>query len=123
MSSRSIPRRQFRWYRTASGRPILREEIKALGPEVAAELAHLAKLKRSEQQLPRQDAPVRGRIRALKTTYDGNEYRLLYASVGPDSHILLGLVVLQKTTQQLPPEVVRQAEERLADWESREGAD
>ena len=46
-------------------------------------------------------------------------YRVLFATEGKSSQILLALSAFSKKTQRTPPEEIRVAERRLTDWRGR----
>jgi phage-related protein len=52
---------------------------------------------------------------------DGRQatYRVLFSTEGQHSQVLLALSSFSKKTQRTPPEEIRLAERRLADWRAR----
>jgi len=46
-------------------------------------------------------------------------FRILFATEGRTQQVLLALEGFSKKTQKTPPEVIRRAEKRLADWHRR----
>ena len=115
----STPKLRVRFYRTATGKQIVKEELLALG--VAPRAAVLAAISRRSHlsHFSREDELVKGPIRSIRTTLDGNEYRVLYALVGKHDHVILGLHALNKKSKKLPPQALKTAETRLKDWEAR----
>lgn len=105
-----------RLYSTSTGNQIVKDEIKALGPG-GVELISAAKRRSRGEQFSREDEQVRGRIRAIRSTYDGDEYRLLYALVGKHDQVILGLHACGKKSKKLPQKTIKLAEKRLKDWE------
>ncbi len=71
------------------------------------------------EQFHHEDEHVRGRLWAMRTTYDGSEYRALYALVGTRHKVLLALHAINKKTKKLPKQIIDRADNRLADWERR----
>jgi phage-related protein len=62
---------------------------------------------------------LRGDIYELRADGADNSYRLLFATEGKKSRILLGLHVMAKHTQQAPEPDIRKAERRLGEWRQR----
>lgn len=122
MSGEHVPSsRKVRFYKTATGAELFRSELDKLGFEAKAELVAAIRRRSRGQHLPREDEQVRGRIRSIRATYDGCEYRALYAFVGAHDEVLLALHAINKKFQRLPKAVIDRAASRLADWE-RHGA-
>jgi phage-related protein len=110
-------RRQWRDYRTRSGRRVVREEIMALPtPERAAVTAAMADVAKNGKRAARH---LRGEIWEVRAEGADVIYRLLFATEGRYSQVLLGLVFFVKKTQRTPPAQIQLAEQRLADWRSR----
>lgn len=110
-------RRQWRDYRTRSGRRVVRDEIMALSladrASVTAAMADVASTgKRAARHL-------RGEIFEVRADGDDVTYRLLFASEGRYSQVLLALVLFLKKTQRTPPAQIELAEQRLTDWRAR----
>lgn len=110
-------RRQWRDYRTRSGRRVVRAEIMALPignrASVTAAMADVAKHgKKAARHL-------RGEIHEVRAEGVDVIYRLLFATEGRYSQVLLALVFFVKKTQRTPPVQIDLAERRLADWRSR----
>lgn len=62
---------------------------------------------------------LRGDIYEVRADADRVIYRILFATEGRSSQILLALEGLKKKTQQTPPATIAIAERRLADWRRR----
>lgn len=62
---------------------------------------------------------LRGEIWEVRAEGADVIYRLLFATEGRYSHVLLALVFFVKKTQRTPPGKIELAEQRLADWRSR----
>jgi phage-related protein len=60
-----------------------------------------------------------GAIYEVRADGDRQTYRILFASEGRRGQVLLALDGFSKTTQKTPPEKIRLAERRLADWRRR----
>jgi phage-related protein len=109
----------WRFYTTATGRAIAREELDELRPDARAAVVEAIQRRRWGEQLHHEEEHLRGRLHAIRVSYDGCNYRVFYASVGKHDEILLGLVVFEKKGQKVARTVLRTAEKRLEDWEAR----
>lgn len=62
---------------------------------------------------------LRGDVWEVKATGDRVIYRVLFATQGARSQILLALSAFEKKTRKTPPSEIALAERRLADWRHR----
>jgi phage-related protein len=62
---------------------------------------------------------LRGDIHEVRADGDRQTYRILFAPEGRRSRVLLALEGFSKKAQKTPPEKIRLAERRLADWRRR----
>lgn len=62
---------------------------------------------------------VRGEIYEVRATGAHAAYRVLFATEGARSQVLLAVSAFNKKTQKTPPREIATAERRLADWRSR----
>jgi phage-related protein len=62
---------------------------------------------------------LRGDIHEVRADGDRQTYRILFAPEGRRSRVLLALEGFSKKAQKTPPEKIRFAERRLADWRRR----
>src|SRR6266511_4654188 len=62
---------------------------------------------------------LRSDIYEVRADGDRQTYRILFAPEGRRSQVLLALEAFSKKTQKTPPEKIRLAERRLADWRRR----
>jgi len=111
------PRRRWRDYRTAAGRRPIKEFIDDLSDvDAAAVVAAMREVQ--ELALP---AARHGRRDSHEARPEGDRqiFRVLIAMEGRRSRILLSLEGFSKKTRRTPPEKVRLAERRLADWRRR----
>jgi phage-related protein len=92
-------KRRWRFYRTPAGRRVIDEFLDALPLFDASEVAAAMKEVRAD-----------GR---------DDSYRLLFATEGRKSRILLGLHVMPKHAQKTPNQDLRKAERRLIEWRQR----
>jgi phage-related protein len=111
--------RSWRFYRSAAGSELARDELRELPTIAQANLTEAMKRKARGQELAREDEIIRGRLRAVRTTADGREYRALYARLGRGGEILLAVRVTEKKSKKLPKQDIDLALNRLADWEAR----
>lgn len=116
-----MPGKRWRHYTTADGNQVVRAELDALHVTVRAAVVEAMKRRQRGEQFPHEEERVGGRLHAVRVTVEGNEYRVLYASVGAHDQVLLGLHVLAKKSQKLPRQAREKAERRLRDWEQRGG--
>lgn len=113
-------RRQWRDYRTRSGRRVVRAEIMALPtPDRAAVTAAMADVAKSGKKAARH---LRGEIYEVRAEGADVIYRLLFATEGRYSQVLLALVFFVKKTRRTPPAEIELAEQRLSDWRSRDSS-
>lgn len=95
---------------------------------MAAVLAIFVRIARGEAVLPRQVEHLGGALRSVRTTYNGCEYRMVYAQVrrtheGRDQHValaaprLVGLVPWNKKRKRVPSHLLRTAQSRLDQWQ------
>jgi phage-related protein len=110
---------QPRWrdYRTAAGRRPVREFLVDLSDDDAASvLAAMAAVRAHGLRAARH---LKGEIYEVRADGDRQAFRVLFANEGKSGQILLSLDGFSKKTQKTPPEKVRLAERRLADWRRR----
>jgi phage-related protein len=62
---------------------------------------------------------VRGEIFEVRASGAGAAYRVLFATEGAKSQVLLAVSAFTKKTQKTPVAEIRLAERRLADWRRR----
>jgi phage-related protein len=62
---------------------------------------------------------LRGEIYEVRATGARAAYRVLFATEGAKSQVLLAVSAFTKTTQKTPLREIRLAERRLADWRRR----
>lgn len=115
-----MPRRRWRDYRTTAGRRPVREFLDGLSDgDLAAVVAAMKEVQADGMVAARH---LRGDIHEVRAYGDRQAFRILFASEGKNKHILLALEGISKKTQQTPPETIRVAERRLADWRRRGSA-
>jgi phage-related protein len=112
-------RLKVRFYSTATGNRTVVNELDGLGTAARAEMISAIRRRSAGTQFLREDEHVKGRIRAIRTTCEGCEYRALYALLGAHDEVLLCVHVLNKKWRKLPRSVIKLAEKRLTDWETR----
>lgn len=110
-------RRRWRDYRTAAGRRPVKEFIMNLPDEDRAEVAiAMAEVRAEGLSAARH---VRGDIYEVRATGAQEEFRILFATEGRLSQVLLSLEAFSKKTRKTPPPKIELAERRLADWKRR----
>jgi phage-related protein len=62
---------------------------------------------------------LRGEIYEVRADGGNRTFRILFATEGRFSHVLLSLVAFVKKTQKTPPRELTLAEDRLKDWRAR----
>ena len=110
---------RWRFYRTANGRDIVREELETLGVHGRAAVVAAMKRVARNRHFPYEQEHIGGELCAVRIFLDGSTFRVLYARQGVHDHILLGLHVFQKKDRKLPIRARQLAERRLRDWRSR----
>jgi phage-related protein len=110
-------RRWWRDYRTPAGRRPVRDFIAHVSLEDRAKI--LAAMRRVAETGPRVARHLRGDIWEIRVEGQRQAFRILFASEGRFSHVLLSLDAFSKKTQKTPTGKIELAEQRLADWRSR----
>lgn len=112
-------KRRWRDYRTAAGRRPIKEFIDGLSDtDAAAVVAAMRDVRDAGLAAARH---LRGDIYEVRADGDRQTYRILFAPEGRRTQVLLALEGFTKKTQKAPPEKIRLAERRLADWRRRGG--
>jgi phage-related protein len=114
-----VPEHPRRWrdYVTATGRRPVREFIVKLPADDHAEVA--AAMREVKDEGLTAARHVRGDIYEVRASGKDQEFRVLFATEGRRSQILLSLEAFSKKTQKTPPPKIAVAERRLADWRRR----
>jgi phage-related protein len=110
-------RRQWRDYRPDAGRRPVKEFLAGLSDEDAA--AVLAAMRDVRENGLATARHLKGDIYEVRADADRVIYRILFATEGRFSQILLALEGFKKKTQKTPTTTIRLAEDRLAKWRSR----
>lgn len=66
--------KRWRFYRTKRGRPVVKEELQALGTAAEAAVAEAMKRCQRGEQMPYEEAHISGDIHAIRVFHDGNTY-------------------------------------------------
>jgi len=112
-----MAQRRWRDYRTAAGKRPVREFLVGLSDaDAAAVLAAMAAVRAQGLRAARH---LKGDIYEVRADGERQTFRILFANEGKSGRILLALEGFSKKTQKTPPEKVRLAERRLADWRRR----
>src|SRR5438046_1960243 len=110
-------KRRWRDYRTAAGRRPIKEFIDGLSDiDAAAVVAAMREVQELGLSAARH---LRGDIYEVRAEGDRQIFRILFATEGRRAQILLSLEGFSKKTRRTPPEKIRLAERRLADWRRR----
>jgi phage-related protein len=78
----------------------------------------MARVRRGEQ-FHYEDERIDSKLRAVRVSFDGCAYRVLYSRLGSHYQIMLALHVLDKRSERLPKAARKLAARRLTDWTSR----
>lgn len=114
------PRRQWRDYRTrAGGRPVKAFLDDLTDDEVAAVVAAMKEV--AERGLVAAKH-LRGDVYEVRADAATRSFRVLFATEGRYSQVLLSLSAFEKRTQKTPPRELDLAEDRLRDWRERGAA-
>jgi phage-related protein len=117
-------KRQWRDYRTANGRrPTVEffDDLKAknLNEDLVMILKNMKRVANLGLPAARH---LRGDIYEVRTNGTAGNYRILFATEGRYSQVLLSLEAFVKKTPKTPPAKIKLAEDRLRDWRSRGSA-
>lgn len=119
-AKRKKPRRQWRDYRTrAGGRPVKAFLDDLTDDEVAAVVAGMKEV--AERGLVAAKH-LRGDVYEVRADAATRSFRVLFATEGRYSQVLLSLSAFEKRTQKTPPRELDLAEDRLRDWRERGAA-
>ncbi|MGH2754174.1 MAG: type II toxin-antitoxin system RelE/ParE family toxin [Actinomycetota bacterium] len=110
-------RRRWRDYRTAAGRRLVNEFITKLSLDDQAEVAAAMQDVRENGLVVARH--LRGDIYEVRATGIQEEFRILFATEGARSQVLLSLEAFSKKSRKTPPPKIALAERRLADWRRR----
>ncbi len=110
-------KRQWRLYRTAAGRSPVREFLDELTDADAAEV--VAEMRVVAREGLRAARHLRGELYEVRATGENRIYRVIFATQGRYSQVLLALEGFDKKTQKTPAARLEVAEDRLADWKKR----
>jgi len=111
--------RRWRFYETSTGsRPVRDFLISGEVPPGDRDeiLAAMADVRKNGLEWARH---LRGDIWEVRATGNRVAYRILFATEGARSQVLLALTALIKKTQKTPQSEIELAETRLADWRKR----
>jgi phage-related protein len=114
-----VPEHTRRWrdYHTPAGRRPVHEFISKLEEGDRAEVAAAMKDVRNHGLVVARH--LRGEVYEVRATGLEEEFRVLFATEGRRSQVLLSLEAFSKKTRKTPPAKIALAERRLADWRRR----
>lgn len=110
-------RRRWRFYRTSSGRSPVREFLDELNDWDAASVAAAMREVAVDGLVAARH--LTGEIYEVRADGDRQSYRVLFATQGRRSQVLLALEAFSKKTQRTPPHRITVAQRRLRDWQAR----
>lgn len=119
MVDRPAVRRRWRFYRTTAGDTPVREFLMNSALPAGDRDEILAAMKDVQVSGLPAARHVRGDIYEVRATGAHAAYRVLFATEGARSQVLLAVSAFSKKTQKTPPREIATAERRLADWRSR----
>jgi len=111
--------KRWRYYVTAAGKDIAKDELSALDPAAKAVVLQAMSRHRSGKLFPREEEHIDGDLHAIRVFFGGCTYRVLYAYEGQSDQVLLALHVITKKQRRLSPATRKLALKRLADWRGR----
>lgn len=112
-----VTRRRWRDYRTAAGRRPVKDFFDGLSDaDAAAVVAAMKEVRALGMSAARH---LHGDVCEVRAEGDRQIFRVLFAAEGRRDQILLSLEGFSKKTRKTPPEKIRLAERRLADWRRR----
>jgi phage-related protein len=112
-------RRRWRFYRTAGGGTPVREFLTSSRLPAGDRDEVLAAMKDVQINGLNVARHVRGEIFEVRASGARAAYRVLFATEGAKSQVLLAVSAFTKKTQKTPVAEIRLAERRLADWRRR----
>ena len=119
MARMTSTRRRWRFYSTVAGHMPVREFLDdrlLLVADRAEIVAAMTRARVSGLVIARH---LRADIFEIRAEGRDASYRLLFATEGASSQVLLALTAFSKKTQRTPRRELELAERRLADWRSR----
>lgn len=118
-ASSGAQRRRWRFYRSASGREPVREQLDQLSNEDAAAVAAAMKEVRATGRGHSDVNHLRGDIWQIEVDGKHVIYRLLFSEEGRFGQVLLALEIVNKKWQRAKQRHIQLAERRLAEWRGR----
>jgi len=92
--------RRWRFYETAAGCKVVREQLDSLPADHAAEItAAMAEVRREGRRAAEH---LRGDVWEVKADYKGLAYRVLFAEEGDEGQVCLALELFSKKSQKTP---------------------
>lgn len=110
-------KRQWRDYRTEAGRRVVKEFIDELDDDAAASV--VAAMKEVRERGSAAAKHLRAEIYEVIADSKDKWIRILFATQGRYSQVLLSLHAFEKKTNKTPPRELELAEKRLEDWKQR----
>jgi len=118
----SPARRRWRFYRSTTGSTPVRDFLTNSAVPESDRDEILAAMKDVQVNGLTVSRHVRGDLYEVRATGARASYRVLFATEGARSQVLLAVSAFSKKTPKTPPFEIATAERRLADWRSRRRA-
>lgn len=108
--------RRVRFFKTATGNPVAREEFYALSEEGQAALGELMMRFEHDLQRPAEIGSLGKGLFELRTQVGNNPYRALFFYDGPKYSIVV--TCFYKNQQKTPKSDIKVARDRMAKWKA-----
>jgi phage-related protein len=102
----------WRFYTTPAGGEAVKEELRDLGRGPKAALGRAMRGVAEGTNVPRQDEKLSDGLRAVRETYDGREFRMIYVRVAGD---LVALHAIEKRSSKIPKRALDLAKRRRSE--------
>jgi phage-related protein len=110
-------KRRWRYYRTSAGASPVGDFLAAL--EAADRDAVRASMRAVRSAGVAAARHVRGDVYEVRAGRGGRAWRVLFATEGESSQVLLAVTAFEKKTAKTPPAELAVAERRLREWRNR----
>lgn len=111
------PTRRWRYYRTTTGSSPVRDFLDRL--DEADREAVRASMREVRTYGLVAARHIRGDVYEMRTARAGRAWRVLFATEGASSQVLLAVTAFEKKTPKTPPAEIDLAQRRIRDWRSR----
>lgn len=107
----------WRFYKTPAGKSPVEDFMDTLADDDAVRV--LTAMSVVQRDGLRRAVRLTDRVWEVKAAGDKQTFRVLFGRQGRWGQVLLAVEAFSKKTQKAPPRLIRLAEKRLADWETR----